>query len=115
MHLSLSLMGSGLVQVLVLVVWHSLLHVEGADQTDQAPWITQLGFWAGVLRSSDVQSSLISESPSQGMPPLDGGGLLQIRVRTFSQVAFPSLLLLQVLHPFQAPHTPSTGTGFVVT
>ena len=37
MHLSLSLMGSGLVQVLVFVALHSLLQVEGADQAVQAP------------------------------------------------------------------------------
>ena len=37
MHLSLSLMGSGLAQVLVFVALHSLLQVEGADQAVQAP------------------------------------------------------------------------------
>ena len=68
MHLSLSLMGSGLVHVLVFVALHSLLHVEGADQAVQAPWITQLGWPAGLLRSFDVQSPFSSESPSQALP-----------------------------------------------
>ena len=115
MHLSLSLIGSGLVQVLVFVALHSLLQVEGADQAVQAPWMTQLGWLAGLLRSFEVQSAFSSESPSQALPPLDAGGLLQIRVFTFLQVDFPSLLLLQVLQPFQSPHLPSTGAGLLVT
>ena len=115
MHLSMSLMGSGFVQVLVFVAWHSLLQVEGSDHGVQAPWIMQLGCRLGVLRSSDVQSAFLSESPSQAVPPLEGGGSLQIRIWTFSQVSLPSLLLVQVLHPFQSAHTPSTGAGSGVT
>ena len=44
-HLSLSLMGAGLLQVLLLLLLQAELHVEAADQVLQAPWI-----WGGVER-----------------------------------------------------------------
>ena len=161
MHLSLSLIGSGFVHVLVFVALQSLLQEDGADlrflyetcqyivlkilrlnqiilayahQVVQAPWMTQLGWLAGRLRSFAEQSAFSSASPSHALPeirvwvainfeiawdlnsncywffwlfeiwiqipidfhifclpPLEAGGLLQIRVFTFLQVDFPSL------------------------
>ena len=38
-HLSLSLMGAGLLQVLLLLLLQAVLQVEAADQVLQAPWI----------------------------------------------------------------------------
>ena len=97
MHLSLSLIGSGFVHVLVFVALQSLLQEDGADlrflyetchyivlkilrlnqialayahQVVQAPWMTQLGWLAGRLRSFEEQSAFSSASPSHALPEI---------------------------------------------
>ena len=60
-------------------------------QSDQPPQITQSGLAVAVARSELEQTVVWLLSPWQAVPPLDGAGLLQSRVRDFLQLLFPSL------------------------
>ena len=78
-------------QVLVLVEVHSALQADPEPQSDHPPQITQSGLAVAVARSELEQTEVWLLSPWQAVPPLDGAGLLQSRVRDFLQLLFPSL------------------------
>ena len=80
-----------MVQVLVLVEVHSALQADPEPQPDQPPEITQSGLLVAVARSVLEHTAVSLLSPWHWLPPLDGAGLLQSRVRDFLQLLLPSL------------------------